>query len=200
METERLILRPFEETKEDLQLILALYTDPEIMRFVPYDLLNREQAETHLKRIASEWKQEKPRNFEMAVILKDGQIPIGRAHYHLNGETDSAMIGGMLLKPWWGGGLAREMALAMIDCCFDELNLHRVYGLCHPDNIASWKMMERCGMRREAYFRKNVRYVKHGEERWEDELAYAILKEERLRRKNGTPTQDNAGAKGESNS
>ena len=89
------------------------------------------------------------------------------------------MIGGMLLKPWWNGGLAREMALAMIDYCFDELHLHRVTGLCHPDNIASWKMMERCGMRREAYFRQNVRYVKNGQERWEDELAYAILSEER---------------------
>ena len=55
METERLILRPFEETEEDLALILALYSDPEIMCYVPYDLLNGEQAKAHLKRIAEEW-------------------------------------------------------------------------------------------------------------------------------------------------
>ena len=59
LETERLILRPFEETEEDLELVLALYSNPEIMRFVPYDLLNREQAKAHLKRISEEWKQEK---------------------------------------------------------------------------------------------------------------------------------------------
>jgi RimJ/RimL family protein N-acetyltransferase len=39
--------------------------------------------------------------------------------------------------------------------------------------------MERCGMRREAYCRKNVRYIKNGQERWEDELSYAILWEDR---------------------
>ncbi len=152
METERLILRPFEETEEDLALILALYSDPEIMCYVPYDLLNGEQAKAHLKRIAEEWHREKARNC-------------------------------MLLKPWWGAGLAEEMVLAMIDHCFDELHLHRVIGLCHPDNIASWKMMERCGMRREAYCRKNVRYIKNGQERWEDELSYAILWEDRKRDK-----------------
>ena len=179
LKTERLILRPFEETEEDLELILALYSDPEIMRFVPYDLLNREQAKAHLKRISEEWKQENPKNFEMAVILKDGMTPIGRAHYHVDEAADSAMIGGMLLKPWWNGGLAGEMALAMIDHCFEVLHLHRVVGLCHPDNIGSWKMMERCGMRREGYTRQSVRYVKNGQERWEDELIYAILKDER---------------------
>ena len=100
METERLILRPFEETEEDLALILALYSDPDIMRYVPYDLLNREQAKAHLKRIAEEWHREKAGNFEMAVILKDGGVPIGRAHFHLQEENDCAMIGCMLLKPW----------------------------------------------------------------------------------------------------
>ena len=89
METERLILRPFEETEEDLALILALYSDPEIMCYVPYDLLNGEQAKAHLKRIAEEWHREKARNFEMAVILKDGGTPIGRAHFHLQ-EAASA--------------------------------------------------------------------------------------------------------------
>ena len=178
LETERLILRPFEETEEDLNLIAALYADPEIMRFVPYDMLNREEAKAHLKHIAEEWKQDHPRNFEMAVILKDGGKPIGRAHYHLQEENESAMIGGMLLKPWWGNGLAGEMVLAMINYCFEVLKLHRVVGLCHPDNVASWKMMERCGMRREAHFLQNVRYVKNGKERWEDELSYAILRDE----------------------
>ncbi len=179
LETERLLLRPFRDTEEDLELICAMYSDPEIMRYVPYDLLSREQAKMHLKRIADEWNRENPKNFEMAVLLKDGMVPVGRAHYHLDEPAEAAMIGGMLLKPWWNAGFAGEMALAMIDYCFDELHLHRVTGLCHPDNIASWKMMERCGMRREGHFRQNVRYIKNGRERWEDELAYAILREER---------------------
>ena len=177
IETARLVLRPF--TEEDLDIIHALYSDPEIMRYAPFDTMTQDQCREHLERIIAEWEKENPVNREYAVILKSEQNKIGRAHILIDAETDSAMIGGLLLKPYWGNRYAREMALAMIGYSFDVLQVHRVTGLCNPDNIASWKMMENCGMRREAHFRKKCRYVKNGEAHWEDELSYAILREER---------------------
>ncbi|MBR4473830.1 MAG: GNAT family N-acetyltransferase [Oscillospiraceae bacterium] len=177
IETSRLLLRPF--TEEDLDIVHALYSDPEIMRYTPFDPMTLEQSQSFLRWIHAEWKKEPPVDLEMAVILKSEQKKIGRAHILIDGEAESAMIGGLLLKPYWGKGYAGEMALAMMDHCFDVLHMHRVTGLCHPDNIASWKMMERCGMRREAYYRRKCRYVKNGKAHWEDELEYAILREER---------------------
>ena len=177
IETARLLLRPF--TEEDLDVVYALYSDPEIMRFTPFDPMSLEQAREHLLRITDEWKKETPAEREMAVVLKDGQKKIGRAHIFVDAEEETAMIGGLLLKAFWGNGYAGEMAAAMIDYCFDVLRMHRVIGLCHPDNVASWKMMERCGMRREAYFRQKCRYVKNGQAHWEDELVYAMLREDR---------------------
>ena len=182
IETARLLLRPF--TEEDLDIIHALYSDPEIMRYTPFDPKTPEQSQAHLDQLIAEWKKEKPLNLEYAVILKSEGKKIGRAHILIDEETDSAMVGGMLLKPYWGNHYAKEMALAMIDYSFDVLQVHRVTGLCNPGNIGSWKMMENCGMRREAYFRRKCRYVKNGEAHWEDELVYAILPEERKRTRN----------------
>ena len=177
IETERLILRPF--TMDDHDIIYRLYSDEEIMRYMPGDILDKEKAWQHLERIVADWEEAPLVSCEMAVILKETQQKIGRARIHMDDETDTAMIGWLLIQPYWGMHLATEMTEAMINYCFDTIGVHRVSALCNPDNIASWKAMENCGMRREAHYRQKVRYIKHGIPSWEDELEYAILKSER---------------------
>ncbi|WP_125144444.1 GNAT family N-acetyltransferase [Clostridium transplantifaecale] len=178
-ETERLILimRPF--NKDDLDIIMGLYSNDEIMRYMPGDVMDADKAQMHLDKVAGDWEETPQVNFEMAVIIKDNQEKIGRSRIHLDYETDTAMIGWLLLKKEWGKGYASEMTRALIDYSFDVLNVHRVCALCHPENIASWKALEKCGMRREAYYRQKCRYVKNDNIIWEDELEYAILKTER---------------------
>lgn len=46
---------------------------------------------------------------------------------------------------------------------------------CFADNVASWKMMERLGMRREEWSRKSAL---HHSGRWLDGMLYAVLAEE----------------------
>ena len=94
-------------------------------------------------------------------------------------ETDTAMIGWMMLKKEWGKGYATEMTEALLDYSFDVLKVHRVNALCNPKNEKSWKVLEKCGLRREAHFREKCRYTKNGEHFWQDELQYAILSSER---------------------
>lgn len=177
IETERLVMRPF--NKNDLDIIISLYSNKEIMKYMPGDVMGARKAQTHLNKITGDWEEKPQVNFEMAVIIKDNQEKIGRSRIHLDYETDTAMIGWLLLKKEWGKGYASEMTRALIDYSFDVLNVHRVCALCHPENIASWKALEKCGMRREAYYRQKCRYVKHGKIIWEDELEYAVLKTER---------------------
>lgn len=177
IETERLIMRPF--NKDDFDIIMGLYSNEEIMRYMPNDVMDAEKAQTHLNKVAGDWEEEPQVNFEMAVILKENQEKIGRSRIHLDYETDTAMVGWLLLKKEWGKGYASEMTRALIDYSFDALKVHRVCALCHPENIASWKALEKCGMRREAYYRQKCRYVKNGNIIWEDELEYSVLKTER---------------------
>jgi RimJ/RimL family protein N-acetyltransferase len=59
--------------------------------------------------------------------------------------------------------------------CFDVLRLRRVTADCFADNTASRRLMERVGMRREAY---TVRDSLHRSGAWLDGTAYALLQEE----------------------
>ena len=99
---------------------------------------------------------------------------IGRAHIEIDRETDTGMIGWFLVPEAWGRGYASEMTPALIACAFDCLGLHRVGAVCNPENEASWRILEKNGMRREAHFRQKCRYVKRGAAHWEDELVYAM--------------------------
>ena len=50
-----------------------------------------------------------------------------------------------------GRGYATEGIREVLRLCFGELGLRRVTAECFADNTASWRLMERVGMRREAY-------------------------------------------------
>lgn len=91
IETERLTLRPFNEN--DLDIIMNLYSNEEIMRYMPNDVMSAERAQKHLNKVVSDWEGKPQVNFEMAVISKNDQEKIGRSRIHLNYETDTAMIG-----------------------------------------------------------------------------------------------------------
>ncbi len=73
-----------------------------------------------------------------------------------------------------GRGIATTMA-AMIEVAFGELGLRRVTAGCFVDNAASWRVMEKLGMRREQH---GVRDSWHAELGWVDGFTYAILAEE----------------------
>jgi RimJ/RimL family protein N-acetyltransferase len=59
--------------------------------------------------------------------------------------------------------------------CFDVLGLRRVVAGCFAANTASWRLMERVGMRREGYA---VRDALHRSGEWMDSCEYALLAEE----------------------
>jgi RimJ/RimL family protein N-acetyltransferase len=59
--------------------------------------------------------------------------------------------------------------------CFDQLGLRRVVAGCFAGNVASWRLMERVGMRREQH---SVRDALHRSGEWMDGYGYALLAEE----------------------
>ena len=176
METKRLFLRPF--GKDDFEIIYQIYGDAEIMEYTPFDPLTREGAEKHLQKIMAGWEKDPVLDHEFAIIVKETGEKIGRCHVQIDEETDSAMIGWMLLKKEWGKGYATEMTEALLEYAFEGLKVHRVYALCNPANEKSWRVLEKFGLRREAHFQEKCRYTKNGKTFWQDELVYALLSAE----------------------
>ncbi|WP_243060408.1 GNAT family N-acetyltransferase [Nocardioides sp. SR21] len=74
-----------------------------------------------------------------------------------------------------GQGYGAEAVGELLRICFEDLGLRRVIALCFADNEASWRLMERVGMRREEH---TVRDSLHRSRGWLDGYGYALLAEE----------------------
>lgn len=86
-----------------------------------------------------------------------------------------AEIGWALDPAYAGQGLATEAAAELLRICFEDLGLRRVKALCFADNVPSWRLMERLGMRREEYA---VQDSFHRTKGWLDGMTYALLADE----------------------
>ena len=62
-------------------------------------------------------------------------------------ERDEVDLGYRFIKAAWGKGYASEAAMASINYGFEKLGLRRIVGRAMPGNIASLKVLEKCGMR-----------------------------------------------------
>lgn len=99
-----------------------------------------------------------------------------------------AEIGWALDPAYQGQGLALEAVRRWMAMCFDDLGLHRVFATCFADNVASWRLMEKLGMRREAH---TVKDSLHREKGWLDGFTYALLADE-WPTETSVPVQPNA--------
>jgi RimJ/RimL family protein N-acetyltransferase len=86
-----------------------------------------------------------------------------------------AELGWVLHPDHAGQGYATEAVRELIRICFVDLGLRRVTAGCFAANDASWRLMERVGMRREAY---TVRESLHRSGEWLDGMGYALLADE----------------------
>ena len=111
-------------------------------------------------------------------ILNEKKKVIGNIGIEISKKSDNrhGTINWLLGNDYQGHGFASEAARSLLTFGFDKLNLHRISASTSRDNIRSWLLMERIGMRREAHFKKNE-FV-NGE--WQDTFIYAILAEEWL--------------------
>ena len=145
LETDRLLVREYVE--EDAQAFFKLNTDPEILRFVPDKaLLNVEQARRILidHPIADYRKHGFGRG---ACILKSTGEQIGFAGLKYLKELGEVDVAYRLLPPYWGQGIATEVAVASVRYGFTDLRLKRIIGLVMPENIASMRVLEKAGLR-----------------------------------------------------
>lgn len=150
-----MLLRRF--TEADVGLLAALYGDPRVMRFItPQPPSLAEVESTILPTYLREYGELADGLGTFAAIeAATGQMA-GRfslkpaSSYGLAGGTE---LGCRLYPAFWGRGLATEGARALIESAFGRLHLDRVVATTMADNVGSWRMLEKCGMRRVGTFR-----------------------------------------------
>lgn len=173
IETARLRLREFRP--EDELDIHEYASDPEVVRLMIWGPNTRELTRAFLARTLEEQKEWPRNSVGLAIELKGEGRVIGSIGLRVKDERNRAAdIGYVLARRYWGYGYMPEAAHAIVDAAFRRAGLHRVWATCDPRNRASYRVMEKIGMRREAHFRKNA-FEKN---EWRDSYLYAVLAEE----------------------
>ena len=174
IETERLLLRPFEAG--DLDALYEIHSHEGNARYLYNEARTREQVEELLerKRAGSTIGGEGQWLSAAAVLRGTGELVgdvslLWASEVHRQGE-----IGFIVHPGHHGHGYATEAARPLLAFAFETLHLHRVVGRAEARNVASARVLEKLGMRREAHFVENE-WVK-GE--WQSELVYALLARE----------------------
>jgi [ribosomal protein S5]-alanine N-acetyltransferase len=153
LETERLLLRQL--TEGDLDAILAIRSDPEVMRYVCRPLMqSREEAAAWYKNV--EEILHKNTGINWAICLKPDTRMIGSmALWRIDKDNHRGEVGYMLPPQYWGKGITTEALTIAIDYAFETLHLHSLEGQIDPANIASRRVLEKHGFVQEAYFKEN---------------------------------------------
>jgi RimJ/RimL family protein N-acetyltransferase len=164
LRTSRLLLRPL--APGDWQDVLAYASDPDIMRYLPEGVMSAEQVQAFIA-------EQQPA--AIAAILAAEDRLIGHLTFHPWYASRIYEIGWVFHPEHHAQGYATEAALALFQYGFETLGLHRIIATCQPENVASWRVMEKLGMLQEAHFRKVFAL---DETTWLDEYLYAMLEEE----------------------
>ncbi|MDQ4120232.1 MAG: GNAT family N-acetyltransferase [Acidobacteriota bacterium] len=143
LETDRLILRMF--TPDDLDALDSIFNKPDVMKYLGAQgaPMSRAETETALLSMIKHW--ERHGYGRWAVIFKQNQKLIGCAG--LRNYEDDAELVFLIDQPYWGQGIATEIALACLNFGFEKHNFKKIIAFARPQNTASRNVMEKIGMR-----------------------------------------------------
>jgi ribosomal-protein-alanine N-acetyltransferase len=155
LQTPRLLLR--EMTPADTPGILALDSDPVVLRYLPNKPIS---TLTEAYKIIDYIRQQYERNGigRWAVVSQDTGAFIGWCGLKLvddsevNGRTNYYDIGYRLLAKYWGLGYASEAAQTSMRYALEVMKLPVVNATVMHDNQTSRRILEKIGLERKEEF------------------------------------------------
>ncbi len=157
LSTKRLFLRRL--LKTDYRDMYEYASDNEVTRYLTWDVHpDPHYTMRYLSYIIPKYRTGEFHDW--AVILKESGKMIGTCGFTSFSYThNSAEIGYVLNRDYWGRGLICEAIRAVMRVGFMELNLHRIEAKYMINNAKSRRVMEKCGMSFEGIQREAM-YIK----------------------------------------
>ena len=165
---------------EEIEQLLQWRNHPDVWRWLIHTKVDPDE-------FRKQWldgRDDPKKHSSIAVLdgevigIADVWISDGMGQMHVDDgawRNDEAGIGYLIDPAHTGKGYATEIARALLEIAFEDLGVRRVTAGCFADNIASWKIMEKVGMRREQH---GVQDSWHAELGWIDGFTYGILADE----------------------
>lgn len=170
LETERLFIRKF--TFDDLDTLIELRSDSEVIKYLGGRCLQNPAAIE--KRLRFYLDCYEKYGFGMcAMIWKQTGEMIGWSGLQPLEETGETEVGYGMARKYWSRGIGYEAARAWLEYGFETLGSERIVAVAQPENVASWRIMEKLGMK---YEKTRMHYGLEC-------VVYAISKDEFLSQK-----------------
>jgi len=150
LETERLILRAFRV--DDLDALAAMWTDPQVVRFIGGHALSREDTWRRSLAACGQWPYS-GWGYWIAELKGSGEVigQLGFADFKrdmepsLEGEPE---LGYVFSPNVHGQGIAYEACAAALDWADANLKAASYPAIISPENAASIRLAERLGFER----------------------------------------------------
>lgn len=135
-------------TPDDWGEVCRMHADPLVMAHLG-GVRDETQTAEYFNVNLEHWADH---NFGLWIVCERGRnAPVGRAllrHAWIDGVNE-VEVGYALYQPYWGRGLATEIARACVDLGFTALRLASIVAITSPDNHASQHVLEKVGLTRE---------------------------------------------------
>jgi RimJ/RimL family protein N-acetyltransferase len=145
LETDRLVIRAFEES--DAAGWLTLVNDPEVDRFLPPsepltvdDFAAMLQARHAMERDIGYCMWAVDDRKTNSLIGQCGIRPVNE------GQGPEIDLAYHFVPASWNNGYASEAATAVLGHAFGTIGIDRVMAVVVPENVGSWRVMEKAGM------------------------------------------------------
>ncbi|WP_085908418.1 GNAT family N-acetyltransferase [Kiloniella majae] len=167
LETPRLRIRQYCST--DLEPTRQMSQNPELRKWLLSGIYSDKEHEEYV-RVSSTADTK-----DFVVEEKATKRVVGEMTFHLWEVKKTWEMGWLILPEFQGKGYASEAAKALLKVGFEKMRLHRIVAMAHPENAASWRVMEKIGMRKEGTY---LQSIPKSDGTWWDGVSYAILASE----------------------
>lgn len=171
LRTKRLILRNIKLS--DAADIFSYASNPEVSKYTIWPAHKSINSSKHFI-VCHNMTQQDGNPASWGVVEKNTNKLIGTAGFEsYSGPHKTASIGYAIGVEYWNKGYTTEAVKKIITFGFKVLKLNRIEAVCDVNNIASARVMEKCGMKFEGIQRSRIISAKG---RVHDVKGYAILK------------------------
>jgi RimJ/RimL family protein N-acetyltransferase len=136
---------------DDFDLLRQLESDMEVQRWIFGIIRTPEETRERVARFVASWESD---GFGLWVFREGGGEFVGTCGLYSGRLPDFAglEVGYMLRPQFWGRGLATEMTTGVMRFAFDILRTPAIGAMLVPENVASMRVLEKCGLHRESDF------------------------------------------------
>ena len=141
--TRHLTLRPL--TMNDLDPMFRVFSEQDILKYFPNP--NPPTTDRIQAMIENQIKHWDEHGLGWWAVVPHGETELaGWNGLQYLPETNETEVGYMLSGKFRGRGYSTEGAQAGLEFGFKNLGLDQIVGLVHPENIASQRVLHKCGM------------------------------------------------------